>query len=326
MIRKALIVIAVAGCAPAGGAETPNGLRVEWTAGPADPMGGEPAVHLALSYRERGGHSSHSRAWPLRQLEGLGSAQLASEAGAPVRFTIARQAGRLDCEGLARRRRGTGECVFSPDASFASELQRRGIGRPTTAQQYQLAVQDVGLPLVEELARQDYPRPSVDQLVAMGIHGATVPFLRGLDSAGYRLGDLDDLVAFRIHGVTPRFIGELAAVAPAYGRLPARDLVALRIHGVTPELIRRYDSLGYRGLGQDDLVSMSIHGVTPEYIGQLAELGYRGLPVGQLVSMRIHGVTPDYVRALKAGGYPAPEAGQLVGMRISGFDPSPGGD
>lgn len=325
MTRKALLAAALAVLATSGGAQpsapSAGTLPVEWTIGPAEPVAGEPAVHLALAYRERGGSSNNSEDWPISELEGLGAADMASEAGAPVRFRIVREAGRLDCEGTIRRRRGTGDCLFAADSGFAAALERRGIGRPTLRQQYQLAVQDVGLALVEELARQDYPRPNVDQLVAMGIHGADVRFLKGLDQAGYRLGDLDDLVAFRIHGVSPAYIGELAAISPRYRRLPASGLVAMRIHGVTTEEVRRYAELGYRDLDQDQLVAMAIHGATPDYVGALAELGYRGLPVDQLVSMRIHGVTPEYVRGFKARGYAVPDADQLVRMRISGFDP-----
>jgi hypothetical protein len=178
MIRKAFIVLALSACTPAGGAETPGALPIEWTVGPAEPIAGEAAVHLALSYRERGSYSNHSKTWPLRELEGLGAGELGSQAGAPVRFTLVRKAGRLDCEGIARRQRGSGDCVFSPDAAFAAALERRGIVRPTLRQQYQLAVQDVDLALVEELERQDYPRPTVDKLVAMAIHRVNVPFLR----------------------------------------------------------------------------------------------------------------------------------------------------
>lgn len=322
MFRKVLIAIAATACAPAGSAQPSGTLPVEWTIAPTEPIGGEAAVQLELSYRERGSSSNNSEPWPLRALEGLGAVELASPAGGAVRFQIVREAGRLDCEGVARRQRGSGDCIFSPDAGFAAALERRGIGRPSLRQQYQLAVQDVGLALVEELARQDYPRPTVDQLVALGIHGADVEFLRGLDGAGYRLGDLDDLVAFRIHGVTPEFIRELAAISPSYARLPADGLVAMRIHGVTPDRVRRYAGLGYRDLGQEQLVAMAIHGVTPDYVGELAELGYGGLGVDQLVAMRIHGVTPDYVRDFKKRGYAPPDAEQLVRMRISGFDPA----
>ena len=319
MLRKVLFAAAIAALASTGVAQSSEELPIEWTISPTQAAGN---VHLSLSSRTRGGgQNMNSTEWPLSDLQGLSPAQLGSAEGTPVRFRIVREAGLIDCEGMMRRERGTGECSFAPDAGYAAALERRGIGRPSVRQQYQLAVSNARMALFEELERQGYERPSIDDLVGAAIHGVTVPYLKDMAEAGYRLRSMDNLIAFRIHGVTPQYIRELGAISPRYSDLAADDLVGMRIHGVTTEKVRDFAALGYRDLSHSDLVSMSIHGVTAAYVRGLAEAGYSGLSADELVKMRIHGVTLDYVRAFKDRGYALPSADQLVKMRIAGFRP-----
>lgn len=322
MIRKALTIAAGVLTIPLiGTAASSQGLPIEWTLSPRSSAPSD-TVQLALSYRTgSNGHNMNSGSWKLAELQGLTAAQLGSSQGSPATFRIAREAGVLDCSGVVRQWRGTGECSFRPDARYAAALQSRGIGRPNLREHYQLMVQDVGTPLIQELERQGYKRPGIDDLVAAGIHGVTVPYIRSMAAAGYRLGKVDELVAFRIHGVDADYVREMAALSPPGGRYSADQLVAMRIHGVSAAKAREYAQLGYRGISHGDLVSMAIHGVTPTYIRELADLGYRGLSASDLVSMRIHGVTPAYVRDMRAAGYTLPSAEQLVRMRISGFKP-----
>jgi hypothetical protein len=291
--RFGLLALALA--APAASA---MGGTIEWTATPASPVGGEAAVQLMLTSRDGGGRSVVSRPATLRSLEGLDAATLSS--GGPVAFRIAREAGRLDCSGTAARKRGEGRCGFTPDAAFAAELARRGVGRPSASQQYQLALHDVRLALVAELDRQGYARPSVGDLTGAAIHGVTPGYLRELDALGLRVGSVGKLTQLRIHGVDPAFVRELAAIRPAYRKLGADDLVKLRIHGVRAETVRGFAEAGYRDLSVDQLTRLAIHGVTPAYARDMAAAGYTRLTADQLVRMRIHGVTADLARKANA--------------------------
>ncbi len=42
-----------------------------------------------------------------------------------------------------------GTYEFAPNAAFAAELGKRGIGAPTTDEQYRLAIDDVGFALLD---------------------------------------------------------------------------------------------------------------------------------------------------------------------------------
>lgn len=353
-IRNALMAGAVA-CLSAGAAMAPAGAQstdsIDWSIERAGSRttGGK----IVLTIRSRWSANNHS-SWSddrlIDELSGLTRTQLAGPRG-PVRFALIREAGRLDCGGIAGGSSGSGACSFSANPAFASFLQSRGFGIATRQQAFSLAMSGVGRELVEALSRSGFERPDIEQLTAMGIHGVSPDYIRTLASLDYRLA-AEDVVAFKIHGVEPDYIRQLAAIGPALNHIRAKDLVSLRIHGVRPEFVRAMAAIDpeFRNVTADDLVSMSIHGVRPElarsfvrlesgrlksddlvamaihgvtadYIEQLAALGYRNLSADNLVSMAIHGVTPGYVRSLQRAGMAPPSADQMVRLRISGFDP-----
>jgi|CXWL01.1.fsa_nt_gi beta-lactamase regulating signal transducer with metallopeptidase domain len=276
-------------------------------------------VQLTLSYGTGNGESQHSHSLPLADLAGLDATQLAQPAATPVHFRLQREAGVLDCQGSARQDRGAGDCEFRADAAFADALERAQIGRPNTQQQLELAIQNVGLALVNELARQGYERPTIDRLIELGIHGASAEWLRALDQAVYRVDKIERLVEFRIHGVSPAFISALVALG--YRDLPAARLVEFRIHGVTPEFVGELKALGYSDLPANRLVEFRIHGVSAKFVSELAALGYQKLEPARLVEFRIHGVSPEFVVELAQLGYRDLNPAKLVEMRIHDVSP-----
>lgn len=289
MLKHALAAAALAllACAaqPPAIAEVPD--EVTWTVAPDGDAGDDAneRVQFSIGYRQGGSRSNWSSGTDLAELEGLQAAQLAG-AGGPVRFRIVREAGRFDCDGLARQGRGTGTCRFAPDAAFGAALAQRGVGTPDRQESYNLALARVGIALVDEFQRQDYRRLSVGDLVSAGIHRIDVDYVRAMAAAGYRVGDVDALVSMRIHGVTPAYVRELAdAGGTGYA---AQDLVSMRIHGVTPQFVGELRTLGYEGLGADDLTAMRIHGITAAFARRaIAEAGELPTP-DDLVSRRLH--------------------------------------
>src|SRR5918998_1583363 len=127
MAWKPLIAIAAATLAASLAAAPGDiGAPIEWTISPRQ-SDGDQRVQLALSYRHPGGgQNTNSRSYSLAELQGLSPAALASSQGTPARFRLVREAGTLDCDGIVRQGRGTGECSFAADARFAAELERRG--------------------------------------------------------------------------------------------------------------------------------------------------------------------------------------------------------
>jgi beta-lactamase regulating signal transducer with metallopeptidase domain len=278
-----------------------------WEIRPSNAAG---TVHLQLTER----NSSSGSTVPIARLEGLSPAQLQ---GGPssVHFTVRRDAGTFTFDGTCRDGVGAGTYTFSPSATFAVELEKRGLGRPTPADQYQLARHDVGLAFVNELTAQGYRRPDISELVRAGQHGVHLEYLRGMGELGYRLGALDPLITLRDHGVGPDFVRELAALG--FKQLPADDLRMARDHGVTPDYVRALRELGYTSLGMKELVKAHDHGVSPEFVRELSELGYSKLPLEELIKTRDHGVSPGLVRDFRELGYRF-ELAQLITARDHG--------
>ncbi|MFC3711796.1 hypothetical protein ACFOMD_04390 [Sphingoaurantiacus capsulatus] len=294
MSKKLMIALAALMLVSPAAADVPE--RLDFSVSPSKRDG---QVQLSLRYRTDRSDSRHSRPVPFADLQGLSAAQLASTSGGPARFRIVREAGSLDCNGVFKGGRGTGDCRFAPNAGYAAQLAKRGIGAPTEDQQFQLTMVGSSLADIDELMRQGYPRPPVGQMLEMSIHGVNAAYLQQLAKAGYNAGKVAKLVEMRIHGVTPEFALELASIGPAYRNLPIDQLVEMRIHGVTPDEVRAYAKAGYPNLTRKQLINMAIHNVSPTYVSDMRAAGYRNLTPEQLVNMRIHGVNAEMARVAR---------------------------
>lgn len=293
-------------------------------------------VHIELMTRSnRGrdgnwsGYSNTGFTLPFEQLIGLTREQ-ASSTGSPVQFQLKRDAGTFNFEGWFKAGNGSGHFTFTPNPSFAAELSKQGLGKPTDKQLFRLAMQDVGFPLINELRAQGYDLASVEQLVRMGEHGVRLDYVQGLKVLGYSVKSVDLLVRMKDHGVNLQFIRELASagftgiepdelvrtrdhgvsadyinefVSAGYDRMTLDQWITLRDHGVNGEFVEELKTLGYTRVPLDDLRRMKDHGVSPTFIKELKELGYDRTPVEQLIRLRDHGVSASYIKKMKERGY-----------------------
>ncbi len=91
----------------------------------------EAKAQLTLRYsreRENGGfgYSNTGFGIGLDQLTGLTREQVMSSTGANVRFQLKRDAGTFNFEGWFKDGNGSGHFTFSPNSSFAADLNNRG--------------------------------------------------------------------------------------------------------------------------------------------------------------------------------------------------------
>ena len=252
-------------------------------------------VHLRLTE----GDWNSGFSIPIDRLEGISSTQLAGASG-PVKFSLRRDAGTFAFEGTARDGVAGGVFYFNPNTGYGPELEKRGYGRPTDAEQYSLARGDIGFAFLDELTKQTYSRPSISQLVRAGDHGARFDYLQEMGAAGYRLGSIDTLIRLRDHGVTPDFIRELSA--QNVKNLSADELQRIRDHGVNGQYVREFRDLGFGSATVDQLVTARDHGVNAEYAREMAALSQRKLTLEELIRMRDHGVGSNFARELRELG------------------------
>jgi hypothetical protein len=296
---------------PAAAGQVP--ARLDWRVDSGDRADGR--VQLNLSYRAPHNESNWGRTVDLAELQGLSRDQLAGTSNAPVRFRIVKDPGSFDCEGVAWRGHGTGDCRFVPDPHFTTELARRGYGPPRPDQLFSMALGDVGLAYIDELARQGYARTDLDSIVDAGNHGAGLVYLREMGGLGYRVGSLAALIRMRDHGVDAGYVRQL--VASGLRDLPADSLVEMRDHGVSPAFVGELRNLGYGRLPLGDLIRMRDHGVTADFARALADLGYGSLSADEITRLRDYGITADYIAEANRGG-PRRSVDELIRLRTGG--------
>jgi beta-lactamase regulating signal transducer with metallopeptidase domain len=260
-------------------------------------------------------NSFHSTTIPLERVEGLEA--ILKGPGGPAHYTLKRDAGTFDFDGVIRSGAGGGTFSFTPNTAFADELARRGFGRPTPLELGTLAWSDIGFAFIDELNALKYERPTLQQLVNGARHGVNRTYVREMADLGYRVGTIDALVGLRDHGVDSTFVRDMQA--EGFKGLSADELVRMRDHGVDPAYVRDLRALGY-ALNLNQLVDARNHGIDGGYVREMRAVGFARLSLDDLVNARNHGVDPGYVKELRGLGYQL-TLDELVDARNHGVDP-----
>jgi hypothetical protein len=252
-----------------------------WTIRPSEEPG---QVYFGLAHHRNGGSSQNESDWAIGEFLGL---DLATRDRHDVTFSIARDAGRFECEGFIKQGEGAGVFHFTPNPGYGKEMAALGFDGIDDERQFAMAVHDVSVEFARQMKGRNLKNLDTDKLIAFRIFQISDNFIRELRAEGLAADDADRLIAFRVHGVTPALV---RAVRKS-GIEPSEDqLIAMKIHGVSPEFIEKIANLGYRHPGADQLVAMRIHGVTPEFIASLQSRGMKDLSIDKLVNMRVHGI------------------------------------
>ena len=237
--------------------------------------------------------AKHDNNWDSRlrpaELVGLDLAGFRGAGARPLRFSVIREAGRLDCSGVGGAGSASGICGFTPDLRFVQLLERRGIDRPTKEQAFGLMAVNVHRELIDAIADAHYPTPSVGDLMGMSALGVDGSYIRGLAAASYR----------------PRTSG---------------GLIQFKALDINPQWIAGFVRAGYGDLGPDELVQLRALGITPAYIAGFDRLGYRRLPVAKLVQLKALDITPAFIRAVAPTptGHPMPSTDKLIALKVLG--------
>src|SRR5229473_5395253 len=280
--RSIVLILAIAGIvfgvAKTRGGDTQSG---DWTIRRSDVQG---KVEFSLMDSRGGHHFHYSSDWPASEFSGLDFAKPGRQ---EVHFTIARDAGKFECEGFLHDGEGAGLFHFLPDAKYPQEMKSLGFEKIDGDKQFAMAIHDVSLKFAREIKAENLQGLDTDKLIAFRVHGVSPEFIASIRSAGLSAFDSDKLIAFRIHGVSPEFV--LGIRSAGLNISDSDKLIAFRIHGVTPEMIHTLRQTGYEP-DADKLIAMRIHGETPDFITGLKSRGMKNLTVDHLVSLRIHGI------------------------------------
>lgn len=248
-------------------------------------------INLSFERRsERGGRSQHGQSFDYSELQGLTREQ--ARAGGPVKFSLAREAGRIDCEGTFQNGKGSGTFVFTANQTFISAMKSRGFdfernegerGADPEDRLFAATTLNVTTALADDLLSANFPNLKVEDLFKAAIFKIDSNFMREMKASGFDLS-MEDLVKARIFKIDPSFVAQ--------------------VH-----------QMGFENEPFESLVKMQIFKVTPEFITELRNEGLGNLSVEEVVKLRIFKVDRDFIRQAKADGVPM-EVERLVQRRI----------
>src|SRR5947199_9973434 len=174
----------------------------DWTISKSDHAG---KVEFSLIEHHNGGTSNHQSDWPANSFQGVDFSKAGRQ---DVRFTITRDAGKIDCEGFLNDGEGAGIFRFQPNPDYPHQMQALGFS-VDDEKQYAMAVQDVGLEFARQMKNEHLSDLDSDKLIAFRIFGVDSAFIEALRAEGLKISESDKLIAFRIHGVSPAMVRSL---------------------------------------------------------------------------------------------------------------------
>jgi hypothetical protein len=282
-VKKIETLIALAICAWMlnAAAFAAGEFKGNWTLTTSNEAG---KVQFGLFHRHNGGQSHSENDWPVNAFQGL---DLATRARHDVKFVIARDAGRFDCDGYLSEGEGAGVFRFTPDSRFAGAMSDLGFTGIDAEKQFAMAVHDVTLEFARQMKAEKLSGFDTDKLIAFRIFDVKPQFIREMRAEGVPATDSDSLIAFRVHGVSPAMVRDLKKAGM---EVDEDQLIAFRVHGVTPEFAAKVEAMGFKDVGPDQLIAMRVHGVTPEFISEMKSRGLKDLSIDKLVALRVHGI------------------------------------
>ena len=250
-------------------------------------------IHLSFERRsEKGGRNQTGQSYDFADLQGLTREQAAR--GGAVRFSLVREAGRIDCEGSFQDGKGSGTFRFTGNHGFVSAMKSRGF----------------------DFERDSSTRPRGDveeRLFAATTLNVTTALADDLLSADFGRLDVEDLFKAAIFKIDSKFMREMKA--SGFPGLGMEELVKARIFKIDADFVRQVAQMGFAKESFEDLVKMRIFKVTPEFIAEARGEGLTNLSIEDLVKLRIFKIDGEFIRRAKADGVPL-EVEKLVQKRI----------
>lgn len=241
---------------------------------------------------ERGNRHQIGQNFDLAELQGLSRDQITS--GGPVKFSLVREAGTIECEGTFQGNKGSGTFSFTPNQAFISGMKSRGFD-------------------FEAESSFSDKHENADRLLSAAALNVTTALADDLTSAGFGKLNVDDLFKAAIFKVDSNFMREMKA--SGYPNMGMEELVKARIFKIDADFVRQVTQMGFDKEPFESLVKMRIFKVTPEFITEVRSEGLNDLQIEELVKLKIFKIDSAFIRQAKAEGVPI-DVERLVQRRI----------
>ena len=250
-------------------------------------------IHLSFERRsEKGSRNQMGQSYDFAELQDL-SREQAKGAGA-VKFSLIREAGTIECEGVFRDGKGAGNFRFTANPQFIPAMKSRGFD-------------------FEKPSKYGSENEPENRLFAATMLNVTTALTDDLLTAKFENLDTEDLFKAAIFKVDGKFMAEMKA--SGFPNLTMEDLVKARIFKIDAEYVRQVREMGFDKQDMESLVKLRIFKVTPEYIAEVRNEGLTNLDIEDLVQLRIFKIDAAFIRQAKAGNVPL-QVEKLVQKRI----------
>ena len=267
-----------------------NAMTGEWKASLEDDSA---KINLNFERRsEKGSRNQMGQTYDFADFQGLSREQALS--GGPVKFSLVREAGTIDCEGSFQNGKGSGTFRFTGNQSFVSAMKTRGFD-------------------FEEDSTSNDGRHSENRLFAAATINVTKALADDLSSAGFGKLRVDDLFKAAIFKIDSKFMREMKA--SGFADLGMEELVKARIFKIDADFVRQVSQMGFDKEPFESLVKMQIFKITSEFVTEVRNEGLTNLSVEDIVKLRIFKIDSEFIRQAKAEGVPL-EVERLVQRRI----------
>jgi hypothetical protein len=237
-------------------------------------------LNLNFERRTENGRHSHGQTYEFSEL-GLTREQV--QTGGPVRFTLVREAGNIDCEGSFQNGKGSGTFRFTSNPAFVAAMKSRGFD-------------------FEKESKSKDGDDIENRLFAAAAVNVTTALADDLLSAGFDKLNVGDLFKAAIFHIDSAFMREMKATG--FPDLTMEDLVKARIFKIDAQFVSQATQMGFEKEGFEGLVKMSIFKVTPEFMTEMRNEGLTNLSVEEAVKLRIFKIDAEFIRKAKEEGVP----------------------
>jgi hypothetical protein len=224
--------------------------------------------------------------------------------GGPVKFSLVREAGTIECEGSFQNGKGSGTFRFTGNPTFVAAMKSRGFDFEQDSERgehgrfedrlFTATSLNVTTALADDLNSAGFGKLAVGDLFKAAIFKVDSAFMREMKATGFPNMGMEELVKARIFKIDAKFVRHAAEMG--FDKEPFENLVKMRIFKITPEFVTEIRNEGLSDLSMEELVKLQIFKIDAEFIRQAKAEGIR-LNVERLVQRKL-GVDRTRTRAI----------------------------
>jgi beta-lactamase regulating signal transducer with metallopeptidase domain len=175
------------------------------------------------------------------------------------------------------------------DSDYIDKMRAAGYDLP--AERYtQLKIMGITPEYAQEMQKLGLGKPSSEDLIAMKMQGVTPQYVEKLHAAGIEPHSFHEIITDRIFHISPEYLAAMKTAG--FASLSPQELIALRSQGVTPEYAADMKKQ-FPNVTMGELMQLRIFRIDDAFIAEAKRHNFNPLTVRTLVRLRISGLLND---------------------------------